>query len=69
MVWAESPEAGGTPFSEHHERVAATGEPAVVEAWFEPLQIRVQVHAFRTGAGLVVTYDDVTEQRRLVQPS
>ncbi|MBB3677443.1 serine phosphatase RsbU (regulator of sigma subunit) [Modestobacter versicolor] len=66
-IWAEFPEAVGTPFSEHYEAVAATGEPAVFEAWFEPLQTWFQVHAFRTGAGLVVTYDDVTERRRVEQ--
>jgi serine phosphatase RsbU (regulator of sigma subunit) len=67
VVWEEFPEAVGTPFSEHYEHAAATGEPAVFEAWFEPLQTWFEVHAFRTGAGLVVTYDDVTEQRRLEQ--
>ena len=40
------------------------GEPASFEAWFDPLQIWFQVDAFRTDAGLVVTYDDVTERRR-----
>ena len=39
-------------------------EPASFEAWYEPLQIWFQVDAFRTDAGLVVTYDDVTERRR-----
>jgi serine phosphatase RsbU (regulator of sigma subunit) len=66
-VWAEFPEAVGTPFSEHYERVAATGQPASFVAWFEPLQIWFQVHAFRTTAGLVVTYDDVTELRQVQQ--
>jgi len=66
-VWDEFPEAVGTPFSEHYERVVATGEPAVFEAWFEPLQTWFEVHAFGTDAGLVVTYDDVTEHRRTQQ--
>ena len=63
VVWEEFPEAVGTSFSENYERVAATGEPAVFEEWFEPLQTWFQVHAFRTDAGLVVTYDDVTQRR------
>jgi PAS domain S-box-containing protein len=66
-VWAEFPEAVGTAFSEHYQRVATTGEPASFEAWFEPLAIWFQVHAFRTDAGLVVTYDDVTGLRRAEQ--
>ena len=66
-VWAEFPEAVDSPFSDHYEQVATTGEPAAFAAWFEPLGVWFQVHAFRSGAGLVVTYDDVTEQRRAEQ--
>ena len=60
VVWEEFPEALGSPFEEHYRHVAATGEPRSFEAWFEPLGIWFQVDAFRTDAGLVVTYDDVT---------
>src|SRR4051812_10056506 len=64
VIWAEFPEAVDTPFELNYRRVAATGEPACFEAWFEPLQLWFQVDAFRTDGGLVVTYDDVTERRR-----
>ncbi|MEU2350564.1 SpoIIE family protein phosphatase [Modestobacter sp. NPDC049651] len=67
VVWDEFPEAVGSPFSEHYERVVATGEPASFEAWFEPLRTWFQVDAFRTDAGLVVTYDDVTRRRQVEQ--
>ena len=67
VVWTEFPEAVDSPFSEHYERVAATGEPASFEAWFEPLRTWFQVDAFRTDAGLVVTYDDVTRRRAVEQ--
>jgi len=60
VVWAEFPEAVGSPFEHHYRRVAETGVPAAFEAWFDPLGTWFQVDAFRTGAGLVVTYDDVT---------
>src|SRR3954470_23052533 len=63
-IWEEFPETVDTPFERHYRRVAATGEPASFEAWFDPLQIWFQVDAFRTDGGLVVTYDDVTERRR-----
>jgi PAS domain S-box-containing protein len=65
VVWEEFPEAVDTPFELNYRRVAATGEPASFEAWFEPLLIWFQVDAFRTEGGLVVTYDDVTERRRV----
>jgi serine phosphatase RsbU (regulator of sigma subunit) len=63
-IWAEFPEAVGGPFEELYRRVAATGRSAGVEAWFEPLGRWFRADAFRTDAGLVVTYDDVTERRR-----
>jgi serine phosphatase RsbU (regulator of sigma subunit) len=64
VIWEKYPQAVDSPFEENYRRVAATGRPASFEAWFAPLQIWFQVDAFRTGAGLVVTYDDVTERRR-----
>jgi serine phosphatase RsbU (regulator of sigma subunit) len=64
VIWEKYPQAVNSPFEENYRRVVATGRPASFEAWFEPLQIWFQVDAFRTGAGLVVTYDDVTERRR-----
>src|SRR4051794_21372894 len=64
VIWEEFPETVDSPFERHYRRVAATGEPASFEAWFDPLQIWFQVDAFRTDGGLVVTYDDVTERRR-----
>ena len=63
-VWDEFPEAVDSPFQRHYQRVAETGEPASFEAWFAPLGIWFQVDAFRTDAGIVVTYDDVTQRRR-----
>jgi PAS domain S-box-containing protein len=65
VIWEEFPEAVDTPFELNYRRVAATGEPASFEAWFDPLAIWFQVDAFRTDGGLVVTYDDVTERRRI----
>jgi len=65
VIWDEFPEAVATPFEVNYRQVSATGVPASFEAWFEPLQMWFQVDAFRTGAGLVVTYDDVTSRHRV----
>ncbi|MGY1638417.1 SpoIIE family protein phosphatase [Geodermatophilus sp. SYSU D00742] len=66
-VWTEFPQAVGGPFEELYRTVSATGVSGSVEAWFEPLDRWFRADAFRTDAGLVVTYDDVTERRRTEQ--
>jgi serine phosphatase RsbU (regulator of sigma subunit) len=63
-VWQEFPEAVGGPFEELYRRVRATGESGTTEAWFAPLGKWFRADAFLTDAGLVVSYDDVTERRR-----
>ncbi|MGY1770148.1 SpoIIE family protein phosphatase [Blastococcus sp. SYSU D00813] len=63
-VWDEFPEAVGGPFDELYTAVRKTGEPGRTVAWFEPLGKWFQVDAFLTDAGLVVTYDDVTDRQR-----
>jgi serine phosphatase RsbU (regulator of sigma subunit) len=64
-VWDEFPEAVGGPFEALYREVRATGASGAVEAWFGPLEKWFRADAFLTRAGLVVTYDDVTEQRRV----
>ncbi len=64
-IWAEFPEAVGGPFEALYREVRRTGGTGGTEAWFEPLRKWFRADAFLTGAGLVVTYDDVTEQRRI----
>src|SRR5215207_3517156 len=63
-IWAEFPEAVGGPFEELYRRIRATGGTGSVEAWFGPLGKWFRADVFLTDAGLVVTYDDVTERRR-----
>jgi serine phosphatase RsbU (regulator of sigma subunit) len=65
VVWEEFPEAVGSPFERHYRQVAETGVPAGFEAWFDPLQTWFRVDAVRTGAGVVVTYHDVTAQHEV----
>ncbi|WP_158545850.1 SpoIIE family protein phosphatase [Blastococcus sp. TF02A-30] len=63
-VWTEFPEAVGGPFEQLYRSVRETGTSDGVEAWFGPLSTWFRADAFLTDAGLVVTYDDVTERRR-----
>jgi serine phosphatase RsbU (regulator of sigma subunit) len=66
-VWVEFPEAVGGPFEQLYRRVRETGGTGSTEAWFEPLHKWFRADAFLTGAGLVVTYDDITERRRILE--
>lgn len=63
-IWAEFPEAVGSPFEHTYRGVRTTGTPGATEAWFGPLEKWFRADAFLTDAGLVVTYDDVTARRR-----
>src|SRR4051794_13082331 len=65
VIWEKYPETVDSPFEQNYRRVAETGNPASFEAWYDPMRIWFQVDAFRTDGGLVVTYDDVTERRRI----
>jgi serine phosphatase RsbU (regulator of sigma subunit) len=64
-IWTEFPQALGGPFEALYRRVRRDGGSGSTEAWFEPLRKWFQADAFLTEAGLVVTYDDVTERRRI----
>lgn len=66
-IWAEFPEAVGGPFERLYREVRRTGGSGSTEAWFGPLRKWFRADAFLTDAGLVVTYDDVTEQRRIAE--
>ncbi|TFV67855.1 UNVERIFIED_ORG: GAF domain-containing protein [Bacillus sp. AZ43] len=66
-IWAEFPEAVGGPFEQLYRGVRASGVASGIEAWFGPLGKWFRADAFLTDAGLVVTYDDVTERRRILE--
>jgi serine phosphatase RsbU (regulator of sigma subunit) len=66
-IWTEFPDAIGGPFEQLYRAVRATGVTAGTEDWFGPLGKWFRADAFLTDAGLVVTYDDVTEQRRVLE--
>jgi serine phosphatase RsbU (regulator of sigma subunit) len=66
-IWAEFPEAVGGPFEELYREVRRTGGTGGTVAWFGPLGKWFRADAFLTGAGLVVTYDDVTEQQQIAE--
>jgi serine phosphatase RsbU (regulator of sigma subunit) len=63
-IWLEFPDAVGSAFEHLYREVRAAGGSGSAEGFFGPLGKWFQADAFLTEAGLVVTYDDVTDRRR-----
>ncbi|MGR7024487.1 SpoIIE family protein phosphatase [Geodermatophilus sp. URMC 62] len=64
VFWEAFPETVGGPFEELYRHVRATGEAGSTEAESRRLAAWFRADAFLTAAGLVVTFDDVTQRRR-----
>ncbi len=64
VFWEAFPDTVGGPFEELYRHVRATGEAGSTEAESRRLATWFRANAFLTPAGLVVTFDDVTQRRR-----
>ena len=64
-IWTEFPAAVGSSFDELYREVRTTGATGSTEGFFAPLGMWFRADAFLTDAGLVVTFDDVTERRHM----
>ncbi len=63
-VWAEFPDAVGTPFDAEYHRAVREQRPVAFEACYAPLDIWVQVHAYPSADGLSVYFEDIDERKR-----
>jgi PAS domain S-box-containing protein len=64
QIWAQFPGSVGGPFERLCRAVRGSGRPDGVEAWSALLGRWLRADAFLTDAGLVLSYDDITERRR-----
>ncbi|MGZ8635737.1 MAG: PAS domain S-box protein [Actinomycetota bacterium] len=64
-LWELFPDAATPDVLARMQRLAETGEPVQFEAFYEPLRLWIQIHAFLTPGrpGFSVFYLDVTERR------
>jgi PAS domain S-box-containing protein len=62
-VWEVFPEALGTVFEVQFRRAMETGEAALFESYYPPLDLWVAVRAFPSDAGLAVYFLDINEKR------
>ncbi len=65
VVWEEFPDAVGSEFEVAYRRAAETGIAQTFEAPFAPLDLIVEVSAYRTLDGLAVFWRDIGVQRLL----
>src|SRR6185295_12008307 len=63
VVWEVFPDAIGTPFELEFRRAVATGETAVFESYYPPLDLWVAVRAFPSEDGLAVHFLDISDRR------
>ncbi|MEO8230253.1 MAG: PAS domain-containing protein, partial [Chloroflexota bacterium] len=62
-VWDVFPEAVGTIFDLEFRRAVETGEAAVFESYYPPLDLWVAVRAYPSDDGLAVYFLDINERR------
>ncbi len=58
------PEAAGTAFEQAYARVMATGISEAVEDYYEPWDKFFRNHIVAYSSGIVITFTDITEERR-----
>lgn len=65
-LWEAFPQAIGSSFESTYRQAMRTGEPAVVEGFFETLDAHFEVHVWPEGPGrgLVLFFRDVSERNR-----
>ena len=61
-IWAEFPEALGSPFHGQYERVLTERVPVDIEAFYPPRGRWFRAHAYPSPEGLSVLFEDVTER-------
>lgn len=67
VIWDEFPEALGSNFQTHYEKVLETGETCRFEEFFAPLGRWFQVNAFPMSEGISVYFRDITEDRKTTE--
>ena len=64
VIWDEFPEAVGSVFDTTYREAVATQSPRHFEAYFEPLDLWVEVRAHPLRDGLAVYFQDIGERKR-----
>lgn len=64
VVWSEFPEAAGSVFEREYRRAVETGVAVQFEEFYPPLNTWLAVHAYPSGQGLTVYFQDIGERKR-----
>jgi PAS domain S-box-containing protein len=62
-LWDVFPDATGTIFGEKYRGAMATQTPETFEAFYQPLDIWVEVRAYPSTTGLTILFRDITKRR------
>ncbi len=65
VVWDEFPESVNSMFEKEYREAMKTQESTTFEAYFDPLEMLFEVHAYPSTEGLSVFFRDITAQTRI----
>lgn len=66
-LWEVFPQIRGSAFEGEYQRARDSGEPGVVEVFFEPLRAHFEVHIWPDDQGLSLFFHDVSERKNAAQ--
>ena len=66
-LWEVFPQIRDSAFEGEYQRARDSGEPGVVEAFFEPLRAHFEVHIWPDDQGLSLFFHDVSERKNAAQ--
>jgi PAS domain S-box-containing protein len=64
VIWTEFPEALGSIFEEQYRQAIRDNTSVAFEAFYPPLDLWFEVHAYPSEEGLAVYFQDITRKRR-----
>ena len=64
-IWEAIADLLGSTYEQHYREAVRTGKPVSFEAYYPPLKLWTEAHAYPTEEGLSVYFQDISERKRL----
>jgi len=65
IFWEQFPDIVGSQYEHHYREAVRTGKPELFVAYYPPLSLWTEVHAYPTKKGLSIYFQDISERKRL----